>query len=96
MLEGKAHPILEHLDKAASALTKAIQTASTKSIPLLKISLRSKPWWNSELKDLRKAYNKAYRALRRCSKHLEDIPENNQYRESYKTPNTDNKRTGFL
>ncbi|KYG39823.1 hypothetical protein M433DRAFT_9832 [Acidomyces richmondensis BFW] len=59
MLEGKAHPILEHLDKAASALTKAIQTA--------------------------KAYNKAYRALRRCSKHLEDIPENNQYRESYKT-----------
>ncbi|KYG40267.1 hypothetical protein M433DRAFT_9024 [Acidomyces richmondensis BFW] len=30
MLEGKAHPILEHLDKAALALTKAIQTASTK------------------------------------------------------------------
>ncbi|KXL46173.1 MAG: hypothetical protein FE78DRAFT_124912, partial [Acidomyces sp. 'richmondensis'] len=36
ILEGKAHPILEYLDKAASALTKAIQTALTKSIPLLK------------------------------------------------------------
>ena len=34
LLEGRAHPILEHLDKAASALTKAIQLASSKSIPL--------------------------------------------------------------
>ena len=43
ILEGQAYPIIEHLDKAASALTKAIQLASAKSIPLLRISPRSKP-----------------------------------------------------
>jgi len=84
ILEGQAHPIIEHLDKAASALTKAIQLATAKSIPLLRISPRSKPWWNDKLKDLRKAHNRAYRALRRCPKHVEDNSKIDENKESYK------------
>jgi len=85
ILEGQTHPIIEHLDQAASALTKAIQLASVKSIPLLRISPKSKPWWNDKLKDLRKAHNRAYRALRRCPKHLEDNSKIDEHKEHYKT-----------
>jgi ribonuclease HI len=42
------------LDSAASELTQAITEAANASIPTSKPGARPKPWWNDELRDLRK------------------------------------------
>jgi len=43
----------DSLDLAASELTQAITTAAKLSIPLRKPGARAKPWWNTDLLELR-------------------------------------------
>src|SRR5277367_1965874 len=53
------------LDSAAQELTNAITLAARASIPASRPSTRAKPWWNPELKDLRKDMLQKQRALAR-------------------------------
>jgi hypothetical protein len=55
------------LDSAALELTTAIQHATQTSIPNRTPGARAKPWWNSDLLDLRKTMMKTQRALARNS-----------------------------
>jgi ribonuclease HI len=52
------------LDQATEELTSAITSAANKAIPVVKLGARPKPWWNSNLKDLRKAMLHAQRAIK--------------------------------
>ena len=53
----------DDLELFASVLTEAITSATKASIPLKKLSNRAKPWWSSELKELRQEITRAQRLL---------------------------------
>ena len=69
--------VVNLLETAAAELTGCILRAAKKSIPHIKQGLRSKPWWSSELKDLRKNMIQAQQTLR-C------YPEQENVREGYR------------
>ena len=52
---------ISFLNNLEEKITTTIQRASRKAIPILKISPRSKPWWNKDLAILRKKMAKAKR-----------------------------------
>jgi ribonuclease HI len=54
-------PTHSDLDNAAQELTDAINTAAQQSIPVMKHGAKSKPWWNDNLRQLRKDLTHAYR-----------------------------------
>jgi ribonuclease HI len=56
------------LDDLGSKLTEAITEAAAKSIPRIKPGLRSKPWWNDDLKQLRQDMNRKQRQFAKESK----------------------------
>jgi len=56
----------EELEQLAQDLTKVITEAAEAAIPTMRIMERSKPWWNNELKALRKAGSMACRAWKRA------------------------------
>ena len=62
-LSAKASP--ETLELAAQDLTQAITQAATSSIPTSKPGARPKPWWNPELKELRKSMLQHQRNLQK-------------------------------
>ncbi|MEI9913838.1 MAG: hypothetical protein WDN66_02430 [Candidatus Saccharibacteria bacterium] len=49
----------ENLEKAALELESAIVQAAAEMISQLRVVERSKPWWNSELKEKRKELHRA-------------------------------------
>lgn len=66
-----------NLDQAASELTRIIQKATEKSIPKASSIRRAKPWWTSELRDLRKE-------LGRSKQSIELDLENSDRKEEYR------------
>ncbi len=63
----------EDLDSVADILTAFVTKAAKGSIPRLWITLRSKPWWNPNLKALRKGLNTALRQYKKSrSEELEE------------------------
>jgi hypothetical protein len=63
VLQGLFNPNI--LDLAAEEFTSAIISAANKAIPKLRLSARSKPWWEEKHKILRKALNRAQREAAR-------------------------------
>ena len=55
----------EDLDSLATILESLITRAASTTIPKLRVSERSKPWWNPDLKALRKALNTALRRYKK-------------------------------
>jgi hypothetical protein len=55
----------DSLDLAASELTQAITIAAKSSIPLKKPGARAKPWWNTDLLELRQAMLREQRSMAR-------------------------------
>ena len=55
------------LDNIADSLTKAIQSAALASIPLIKEGAKSKPWWNPNIKSLRKDMQRKQRLCARSN-----------------------------
>lgn len=55
LLEASESPLQELLDKIALELSNLITKAAQCSIPRIKTGARCKPWWSTELKELRKA-----------------------------------------
>ena len=55
--------LCKELDTITNTLTRCIQTAASKAIPLARKCERSKPWWNKELANLRKSYSRELRRL---------------------------------
>jgi hypothetical protein len=54
---------IETLEHASIRLTSIITTAAKASIPTTRLGARSKPWWSSELKELRKTMIRNQRLL---------------------------------
>jgi len=54
----------QDLDELAIRFTNSIVQAAENSIPKCKVSVNAKPWWNQELKDLRKIYKKFSRLVK--------------------------------
>lgn len=59
------------LDDAAEELTNCIKKASQLSIPVYSPIPNPKPWWTSELKDMRKIFTRAARNLKKQSSNFE-------------------------
>src|SRR5712672_4209163 len=57
------------LDKACSELTKAIQNTITQTVPITRISAKSKRWWTKELTLLRRQADKLGRKSSKLSHH---------------------------
>ena len=72
-------PITALLDNAAAELTTAITSAARISIPVTKPGARSKPWWNGELKALRKAMIQRQRGIGRDSTVQQYLQAKNTY-----------------
>ena len=71
LLIGDEPSLEQRLDSLASRLTNAITQAASTSIPRIKTGPRSKPWWNDQLKDLRRDLHRKQRCYvkeaARCS-----------------------------
>ncbi|WP_432712296.1 reverse transcriptase domain-containing protein [Pedobacter sp.] len=65
LLEGKLPELAKTLDLIGLELTQAIQKAAEEAIPRIKQGPQSKPWWDKELKDLRKDMNRKNNLLRK-------------------------------
>lgn len=68
LLTGQELELEQMLDDLGSKLTEAITEAAAKSIPRIKPGLRSKPWWNDDLKQLRQDMNRKQRQFAKESK----------------------------
>lgn len=55
---------LDLLDAAALSLTNIITQAAKSSIPTVQTSTRAKPWWNTELKEMRKLMVRAQKQMK--------------------------------
>jgi hypothetical protein len=53
----------DSLDLAAIQLTQAITTAAISSIPLKKLGAKAKPWWNTDLLELRQDMLRKQRSI---------------------------------
>jgi hypothetical protein len=53
----------KNLKDLANALTLVIAESAKASIPLSQKSFKSKPWWTSELRKLRRTLARAYKAV---------------------------------
>ena len=63
LLNNENPALAAQLDEIGQALTDAIISATTKSIPTIKLGPRPKPWWNEELITLRNAMGQKKRHL---------------------------------
>lgn len=63
-LQSGSHLQSQFLDQAAEDLSNAIKTAADASIPIKYFHQRSKPWWNKELKELRKEMIRKHKILK--------------------------------
>jgi hypothetical protein len=62
-LKETTFPVTPDLESLATTFADAISDAVKASIPRSRKSLRSKPWWTPELRDLRKGLAKSYKDL---------------------------------
>lgn len=71
----------EHLlEKMANLLTKVIQEAAQASIPTIKPGAKSKPWWNEEIRCLRRDMQRKHRLYTSS----EGIPPNSRLQREFK------------
>lgn len=61
LLLGEEPSLEQRLDSLATKITDAIAQAASTSIPRIKAGPRSKPWWNDQLKDLRRDLHRKQR-----------------------------------
>ena len=61
LLKGEAPLLEQRLDCLGTKLTDAITQAASATIPRVKAGPRSKPWWNDELKELRRDLHRKQR-----------------------------------
>jgi len=85
----------QDLDCTVSFITKAIQIACAKHIPLKKFGLRQVPWWSKELFVMRKRVNALRRRFSRAREPLLRQLKEKEYK-TYKQTYKDLLRTSKL
>lgn len=68
-LKEKTIDLTQTYDQVAEAFTSLIQAAMTHAIPMKTVSSRSKPWWNPELRTLRRLMSRAYQQTQDHKRH---------------------------
>ena len=72
------------LDQLAEQLTWAIQYSAEEAIPKIKPGAISKPWWNKDLKLLRKTMQRKQQAFKQIQKQLQEPGSLNQARDEFR------------
>ena len=65
ILLGQDNSLVEKLEKLGEDITTVVQTALKESTLLVSQKLKPKPWWTSELDNLKLDQNRAFRVLKR-------------------------------
>ena len=82
ILLGQDNSLVEKLEKLGEDITTVVQTALKESTPLVSQKPKPKPWWTSELDNLKSDQNRAFRVLKREASR-EDNSQINQWKKEY-------------